>query len=81
MAVKFTNDVTLSKSGFLFDHASGQTYTLNPTGQFIFRLLEQGEESERVLPQIVAEFNVSESTARKDLDDFLRQLHELGITE
>ena len=36
MADIIQTEVTLSKSGFLFDHNSGLTYTLNETGKFIF---------------------------------------------
>jgi Coenzyme PQQ synthesis protein D (PqqD) len=81
MAITFTTDVTLSDSGFLFDHSSGQTFTLNDTGQFIFKKLQAGEEDHSILSLMMEEFDVSEGVARKDLDDFHRQLRESGIVE
>ncbi len=81
MEVNFKSEVTLSESGFLFDHSSGLTYTLNPTGQFIFRALQNGKGGQKILSQIMDEFDVDDNTARKDLDDFIQQLKEFGLIE
>ncbi len=77
----FKTELTLSNSGFLFDHSDGLTYTLNPTGQFIFRKIEEGKEPPEILELITGEFEVDENTARKDLDDFYRQMKEMGLTD
>lgn len=72
---------TLSDSGFLFDHATGLTYTLNPTGQFIFKSLQEGKSGPEILAAMLEEFEIDEETARKDLDDFFRQLREFGLVD
>ncbi len=77
----FKTEVTLSDSGFLFDHSTGLTYSLNPTGQFIFLKLQSGLEPEKIITLITEEFAVDEITARKDMDDFYRLLKEMGIVE
>lgn len=74
-------EITLTESGFLFDHNSGLTYSLNPTGLFIFQQLQEGKEPENLLKSIVDVFSIDEDTARKDLDDYLRQLREMGLVE
>lgn len=79
MTYKLAIEVTLSDSGFLFDHSSGQTYTLNATGQFLFRQIEQGIEEENLMKNLLLEFDIDEATAKRDLDDFFRQLKEYGI--
>ncbi len=81
MAHNFMTDFTVSDSGFLFDHASGQTFTLNPTGKFILDRMKTGEDHDAILPLMMKEFEVNETTARRDLDDFNRQLRELEIVE
>jgi predicted transcriptional regulator len=81
MNTTFKSEVTLSESGFLFDHATGLTYTLNPTGKFIFNQLLSGAEGPKVLEALVENFEVDETTARKDLDDFIQQLKEFGLVE
>lgn len=81
MADAFKTEVTVSKSGFVFDHSSGLTFSLNPVGQFIFQQLEEGREPSDILTAITEEFAVDDATARKDLDDFLRQLRDLGFVD
>ncbi len=77
----FKSELTLSDTGFLFDHNTGLTYTLNITGQFIFRLMDEGVKAPEILEKLMTEFEVTEETARKDLDDFYRQLTEMGLID
>ncbi len=81
MGTTFKSEVTVSKSGFVFDHSSGLTFSLNETGHFIFKELEAGSEPSEILSGLMEEFAVDDTTARKDLDDFLRQLKDLGFVE
>ena len=74
-------DITLTNSGFLFNHSTGLTYSLNATGLFIFQQLQDEQEVDQILQRLMEEFLVDEDTARKDLDDYLRQLQELGLVE
>jgi len=77
----FTSELTLSENGFLFDHRTGLTYTLNPTGQYIFHRMQQGDQAPEILQGLLQEFDVDETTAQKDLDDFYRQLKEMGLID
>ena len=74
-------EVTVTESGFLFDHSTGLTYSLNPTGYFIFQQLQEGKTVGDILGQITDEFTVNEDTARKDLEDYFRQLREMGLID
>jgi len=74
-------DFTLSKSGFLFDHSTGLTYTLNPTGQFIFRMIADNKDALEIRAALTAEFEIDDDTASRDLEDFHRQMQELGMTD
>ncbi|HDR05478.1 MAG TPA: HPr-rel-A system PqqD family peptide chaperone [Candidatus Marinimicrobia bacterium] len=76
---EFKNELTMSKSGFLFDHSSGQTYTLNPTGKLIFEKMQEGLDDEAILSTLIEEFEVEAHIARRDLEDFIRQLKEMGV--
>lgn len=79
--IVFPSELTLSDSGFLFDHATGLTYTLNPTGHFILRALREGKEEGGIVEAVLEEFEVDRGTAEDDFDDFLRQLKEWGVIE
>ncbi|MBT3500996.1 MAG: PqqD family protein [Candidatus Marinimicrobia bacterium] len=79
MELQFKSELTISESGFLFDHATGLTYTLNSTGQFIFRNIQDKQNARSILSLVMNEFEVNEDTAHKDLDDFIRQLKEFNL--
>ncbi len=71
------SDIMLNDRGFAFDPASGETFQLSTTGLRIVRLLRQGTQEE-ALAQVLSEFEVDENTARRDLEDFLHSLSQIG---
>jgi hypothetical protein len=66
----------LNHGGYLFDGATAETYTLNPTGDCIVRALLDGREPARLWCDLVAQFDVSEQRARRDVRGFLTQLRQ-----
>ena len=52
--------------------------TLNETGAFLWRLLEQGATREMLLERMQEEYEVDEQTASRDLDIFLEKLRSTG---
>ncbi len=55
--------------------------TLNETGVFLWRLLEEGSTFEDLLSALKAEYEVDEETAREDLTAFLDQLRTIRALE
>jgi PqqD family protein of HPr-rel-A system len=72
------SDLMLNDRGFVFDPASGETFQLSTTALRIVRLLQQGGGTDAVLARVLEEFEVDEHTARRDLDDFLELIGQLG---
>ena len=64
----------LTAGGYLFDGATAESYTLNPTGLCIVRGLLQGHEPIHLWSDLVAAFDVPESRARRDVRRFLADL-------
>ena len=54
---------------------------LNESGAFAFRLLQEGITEEALVNRIVAEYDVSEETARSDVNRFLARLQEADAFE
>jgi hypothetical protein len=69
----------LADDGYLFDGATAETYTLNPTGQCLLRALQNGCEATSLWCELVAAFEVSEPRARRDVRNFLTQLRQLRL--
>lgn len=55
--------------------------TLNETGMFLWKLLENGAEKEELLRAILSEYDIDETTAKKDIEKFLIKLEEAGLVE
>lgn len=73
------DEITLTETGFLFDHVTGLTYSVNPTGGFILQRIVDGQSAAEIIENLVREFDVSESAALKDIEAFYEQVHSLGI--
>ena len=54
---------------------------LNESGAFAFRLLQAGITEEELVSRVVAEYDVSEDTARADVARFLAALGEADALE
>jgi hypothetical protein len=75
-SIKRLRDLAISESGFLFDPYSGDTFTLNKTGKFIFQLLMEGKGIEEVESALEKRFEVGDEDLRSDIYEFLNLLKE-----
>lgn len=53
--------------------------TVNQLGRFIWENLESSDDEEMLLQRILDEYEVDRDVAKKDLDDFLQVLKNIGI--
>ena len=68
--MKLKKDIAISDSGFLFNPTSGDSYSLNPVGVEIFKLLQKDKKDEDIIKHITNDYAVDESSVEKDLYDF-----------
>lgn len=54
---------------------------LNPTGAFLWKLLERGAEKEELVAALLSEYEIDKETAETDVDRFLSILTDNGILE
>ncbi|MCX7835552.1 MAG: HPr-rel-A system PqqD family peptide chaperone [bacterium] len=71
--------LSLTESGFLFDHNSGLTYSLNPTATRIMQMLMDEEDAETIVQKILEEYEVDEKEARFDIEQFVQQLKKFDL--
>lgn len=55
--------------------------TVNELGAFIWKKMQQEITKEKLVSDILNEYEVEEETARNDLEEFLHRLAECGILE
>ena len=68
--------LAMSDSGFVFDPVNGESYTVNPSGLAVLRLLKEGRSFSEILQQIAREFKVDTRKAERDVSDFIIQLRK-----
>ncbi|OGK10769.1 MAG: hypothetical protein A2W80_03430 [Candidatus Riflebacteria bacterium GWC2_50_8] len=69
-----TND-----SGFIFDPATGTSFTANKTAVFIIRNLQKGLNTREISQELVEKFEGAEDEMSRDIDDFIEHLKVLGF--
>lgn len=84
------------KDGFLLRQIAGGTVvvpvgkasvdfngmiTLNETGAFLWKLLENDISEEELLQRLTAEYDISEDIAKADINAFISKLKDAGLID
>ena len=65
--------LTLNSEGFVFDPASGESFTANATGLFILNSLREHKSPETIAQELSDKYEVTQDEAERDITDF--QVH------
>ena len=68
------SNLAISDSGFVFNPLNGDSFTLNPTAQFILKNLKENKLKDEIVDLLEENFDVERSDAEIDFDYFLSQL-------
>jgi hypothetical protein len=58
----------------LFDVETSTFYSFNESGSFIFGLVKKGMEKRKIVDLLAKKYDLQDSKAKKDVDDFLKDL-------
>ena len=79
--MKVKKNIAISESGFLFNPSSGDSYSVNPIGQEILKLLKEGREDEQVIAHVLNNYMIDRIAVEKDLYDFVSMLRTYKLIE
>ena len=71
--------LALSDEGFVFDPATGTSYTVNSTGLVVLRGLRDGLDLEAIAERLSEQCGVAADLARQDARRFRTYLGALGL--
>ena len=71
--------VTWQADGVGFDATSGEFFTASPTALIVMQALSEGLARQQILDRLMASFEVTRSTAERDLESFLAELVHIGL--
>ncbi len=82
--VKQKPDIVFHVDGsetFILDEKNEVILGLNPVGSFIWKLMESWIPIHILISRVVEAFDVTESVARQDVEDFLQKLKDRKLIE
>jgi hypothetical protein len=72
--MRLRKNIAISDSGFLFNPSTGDSYSVNPVGMEIIRLLQAEKSKEAIMQMVMSEYICDEATFEKDYYDFTTML-------
>jgi hypothetical protein len=79
--MKIRKNIATSDEGFIFNPATGDSFSTNTIGAEIIALLKDDKSTAEIKAAVCAKYFVEEIQFEKDLDDFVAQLKESSIME
>ena len=79
--MKIKSNIALSESGFIFNPNTGESFTLNPTGQQLFGLIREGKDYIAIRKYFLQNFDAEESIFEKDFEDFMHMMTSYQMME
>lgn len=81
MSFKLKKSVAVSDSGFVFNALTGQSYSVNPIGAEIIRLMKDQSSNDAVKSYILNTYETDEASFEKDYYDFVNMLFKFELVE
>ncbi|MCS7073486.1 MAG: PqqD family protein [Bacteroidia bacterium] len=79
--MKIRRNIAISESGFVFNPSSGDSFSTNPIGIEIIKMLKEGLSESEIKKQILNTYQVDETTVEKDFYDFITMLSNYKLLE
>jgi len=72
--MKLNKNIAVSDNGFIFNPLSGDSFSTNPIGQEVIRLMKEQKTKEEIVKILAQKYNSEEANIEKDLVDFFQML-------
>ncbi len=72
--MKINKNIAVSDNGFIFNPLSGDSFSTNPIGQEVIRLMKEQKTKEEIVKLLAQKYNSEDSNIEKDLVDFFQML-------
>ncbi len=79
--MRLKKNLALSDSGFVFDPSTGDSFSTNPIGLEIVKMLQTGKDADEIKAQVVKTYLIDEVGFEKDYYDFVNTLTKLKLSD
>jgi len=77
--MKLKTNIATSENGFIFNPATGDSFTSNAIAAEILGYMKAGESEEEIKEKILNRYDVEPSQLERDWDDYMLQLKEANL--
>lgn len=78
--MQIKKNVAISDSGFVFNPVTGESFTVNPSGQEILNFMKEGASFDEIKQAVMDKYQTDENTFEKDFQDFIDLLQQFQIS-
>ena len=78
--MKIAPEVKISDNGFVFNSKTGDSFSLNPSGLEMIKLISEEKEMEEIKQEFLSKYEVDDLTFEKDFFEFCTLLKHHQIT-
>ena len=79
--MKIRTNIAISDSGFVFDAATGESYSFNPSGLEIFRYLKEKKDLKEITEIMMSRYDVDSHSFERFFTDFVASLKQYQLLE
>ena len=79
--MKLRKNIAISESGLIFNPVTGESYSVNPIGTEVLRLMQEDRNAEEITRLIQEKYTADQVTIEKDYSDFLGMLQHFNLME
>lgn len=81
IVMRIRKNIAVSDEGFLFNPATGDSFSTNGIGSEIINLLKQDKSTHEIIDEISGNYDVDRMLLERDLDEFTALLKDYSILE
>ena len=79
--MKLKKNIATSENGFIFNPATGDSFSSNPIAADILTMMKEGLSSLEIKNKILDKYDVESSQLERDWEDWIVQLRDSNLLE
>ncbi len=79
--MNINKNVAVSDNGFLFNSATGESFTLNEVGTELLNLIKENKDLDEIKSILLKKYEVDSNIIEKDYQDFVEELKKYKLSE
>lgn len=79
--MNINKNIAISENGFVFNPSTGDSFSLNPIGTDIIKLLKEEKSVSEIVSELCKKYEVEKYNLENDINDFVFILEQYQLIE